>query len=64
MKNYWKQIYEEGLGKTIYVPLKKSIDNSIKGKMNKILTIFTKLFYAIIAFAIAFLLFYVAYPFN
>lgn len=64
MKDYIRQVYEEGLGRSIYVPLKKKIDNKTKGSTNKFLTKLVKIIYGIIALAIAFLLFYVAYPFN
>ena len=64
MKEYIKQVYEEGLGRSIYVPVKKKIDKTTKGNTNKFLTKLVKFVYGIIALVIAFLLFYVAYPFN
>ena len=64
MKEYIKQVYEEGLGRSIYVPVKKKIDKKTKGNTNKLLTKLVKFEYGIIALVIAFLLFYVAYPFN
>lgn len=64
MKEYIKQIYEEGLGRSVYVPLKKKIDKKTKGNTNKFLTKSIKVIYGILALIIAFLLFYVAYPFN
>lgn len=64
MKEYIRQIYEEGLGRSVYIPIKKNIDKKTKGDKNKFLTKLIKIIYGIIAFIIAFLLFYVAYPFN
>ena len=64
MKSYIKQIYEEGLGKSIYVPLKKKIDRKTTGKTKEILLKLLKVIYMVIALFIAFLLFYIAYPFN
>ena len=64
MKDYVRQVYEEGLRRSVYVPLKKKIDKKTKGSTNKFLTNLVKIIYGIIALVIAFLLFYVAYPFN
>ncbi len=64
MKEYIKQVYEEGLGKTVYIPIKQKIDKNTKGSSNVILTKLIKIIYGIIALIIAFILFYVAYPFN
>lgn len=64
MKDYIRQIYEEGLGRSVYVPLKKIIDKKTKGSTNKFFTKLIKVIYGIIALVIAFVLFYVAYPFN
>ncbi len=64
MKSYIKQIYEEGLGKSIYIPLKKKIDKKTKGKTKKVLSKLLKIVYMGVALIIAFLLFYIAYPFS
>lgn len=64
MKGYINQIFEEGLGSTIFKPIKGQIDKHTKGNINKILTSILKFVYIILAILIAFCLFYVAYPFN
>lgn len=64
MKDYIKQIYEEGLGKSIYVPLKKMIDKNTNGGSNDFFTKLIKIIYGIFALIVAFILFYIAYPFN
>lgn len=62
MKGYIKQIYNEGLGLTLYKPAEQVI-NKIKNRIVKnILIILYKCIYFIVAITIAILLFLVTYP--
>lgn len=56
---YLKQIFYEGLGKTVYMPLKKIIDKKIKKeRLNSIITIILKVLYLIISIFLGLLYLY------
>lgn len=63
MKGYINQIFHEGLGSTLYTPIKKLIDKKTKGKVNKVITILVTIIYIALILLIAFGLFYVTFPF-
>jgi len=58
MKKYIDQIFYEGLGKTIYYPIEKKLNNISNKKITKIFTIIVKCLYFIFAILIAIMLFY------
>jgi len=63
MNIYIDQIYNEGLGKTVYTPIKKFIDNKIKKvKTNQILTLSLKIIYALLVISIGILYVYISWP--
>ena len=57
MKKYLDQIFYEGLGKTIYLPIEKLINKLAKKELKKKLILCTKFLYLIIALFIAIMLF-------
>ena len=62
MKEYMEQIYDEGLGLTIYKPVEKTI-NKIKNKgIKKALNLCYQIFYFVLAICIAVGLFFATYP--
>ena len=58
MKKYIDQIFYEGLGKTIYVPVENKIKNIKNEKLRNIFTVSVKCLYFVLAILIAFMLFY------
>jgi len=58
MKKYIDQIFYEGLGKSIYVPIEKLIDKITNKRVRKLFTIIVKCLYFVLAIFIAFMLFY------
>ena len=58
MKKYIDQIFYEGLGKTIYLPIEKLIKKINKETLKNRLIILTKIIYFVIALIIAIFLFY------
>ena len=58
-KKYTNQIYEEGLGASVFVPVNKAINSN---KKRKILSIGWKILYTSIALLIAALLFWLTFP--
>jgi len=58
MKKYLDQIFYEGLGKTIYLPIEKLINKINNKSFKNILIIFLKIMYFVIALVIAICLFY------
>jgi len=64
MNEYVRQFYYEGIGDIFFAKPKKLIDKKIKNKvLNKIVTIFLKIIYALFAISCGMALFYIAYPF-
>ena len=58
MKKFLDQIFYEGLGKTIYLPIERLINKINKESLKNRLITFTKIIYFLIALAIAICLFY------
>ncbi|MBE6154295.1 MAG: hypothetical protein E7163_01795 [Firmicutes bacterium] len=58
MKKYLDQIFYEGLGKTIYLPIEKLINKINNSLFKKRLIIFTKIIYFVVALTIAICLFF------
>ena len=58
MKKYIDQIFYEGLGKTIYVPLEKKIDRIKNKRVRNAFTVIVKCLYFVLAIFIAVMLFY------
>ncbi len=61
-KKYTTQIYEEGLGANVFVPVNNKINKTSNKKVKKILGISWKIFYTIIAILIAIILFLITSP--
>lgn len=64
MKNYINQIFEEGLGYSIYMPIEKIIKKKFSGSKKATLIFLAKLFYLVIAFLGVCILFYYGFPFK
>ena len=62
MKEYIKQIYDEGLGLTLYKPVEKKIKKIKVKELKKFLNYLYKAFYMILAIVISILLFLATYP--
>lgn len=63
MSVYIDQIFNEGLGKTIYLPIKKLIDRKIKkAKTNIVLTFIAKFIYLIFTLSIISVYIYSSWP--
>jgi len=62
MKEYVKQIYNEGLGLTLYKPVEIKIKKLKNDKVKTVLLNIYKFLYLIIAFVIAIILFWITYP--
>ena len=62
MKEYIRQIYEEGLGYVVFQPIKKYIDKNTKGEKKLVLNNILKVVYLIIALILTIVLFYVKFP--
>lgn len=58
MKKYIDQIFYEGLGKSIYLPVEKKINKISNKKVRKAFTIIVKCLYFMLAIFIAVMLFY------
>lgn len=58
MKKYIEQIFYEGLGRSIYLPIEKRINKINDVRLRNIFTIIVKCLYFIIALSIAIMLFY------
>ena len=58
MKKYIDQIYYEGLGKTIYVPVEKIINKIKNESVRKVFTFIVMCLYFVLAIFIAVMLFY------
>lgn len=58
MKKYIDQIFYEGLGRSIYLPVEKIINKINNDKLRNILTIIVKCLYFVLAISIAVVLFY------
>ena len=61
-KKYTSQIYEEGLGATVYVPVDDAIKSKKNQKAKKVLGISWKIIYTILAILMALLLFWLTFP--
>ena len=61
-KKYTKQIYEEGLGASVFVPVDEAIKSKTKKKTRKFLSLSWKIFYTILAILVAALLFWYNFP--
>ncbi len=59
MKEYINQIFYEGLGTSLYIPIENKIKKINNKKINKILIYFYKVIYFIVAIAIAVGIFYI-----
>jgi len=62
MKEYVKQIYNEGLGLTFYKPVDKIIKKIKNDTVKKILISIYSVLYLMIAFIISIMLFLFTYP--
>lgn len=62
MKSYIRQIYEEGLGATLYKPINNFLANHLKGKFRIVVKKVFKTLYFFIALLVAFLIFYATFP--
>lgn len=62
MKAYIKQIYDEGLGLTLYKPVENKIKKINSIKMKHILIKVYKVLYLLFAFSIAIVLYIITYP--
>ncbi|MBE6156428.1 MAG: hypothetical protein E7161_01645 [Firmicutes bacterium] len=62
MKEYVEQIYNEGLGLTIYKPIEHKIEKIKNSGIKKVLICLCKIFYLIFAIAISIILFLATYP--
>lgn len=62
MKEYFKQIYNEGLGLTIYKPVENKIQKLQNSKIKKIIIGIYKVLYFIFAIMISLALFLFTYP--
>lgn len=63
MNVYIDQIFNEGLSKTIYLPIKKLIDRKIKkAKTNIVLTFIAKFIYLIFTLSITSVYIYSSWP--
>ena len=60
-KKYTNQIYEEGLGASVFVPVDNAIKNNTK-KTRKVLSIGWKIIYTLLAVLVAALLFWLTFP--
>ena len=58
MKKYIDQIFYEGLGKSVYLPIESEINKINNVKLRKIVTIIVKSLYFLVAISIAIMLFY------
>lgn len=64
MKDYIRQIYEEGLGYTIYKPIENIIKKNFKGKMQNNIIILIKILYGLLVLGIFICLIYYKFPFK
>lgn len=62
MKEYIKQIYEEGLGLSVYKPIEKKIKKIKNIDLRKYLSNVYKVIYMLLAITISILLFIATYP--
>ena len=62
MKKYVEQIYNEGLGLTIYKPIANLIEKIKCSGLKRVLICLYKIIYLIFAIAISIILFLVTYP--
>lgn len=62
MKEYVKQIYNEGLGLTLYKPIEKVLKKIKNNNMKNMLLGVYKFLYMLLAIVIAVCLFLVTYP--
>lgn len=63
MKEYVNQIYNEGLGANLYVPLRNVINTKIDSKaIKKVFISIINVVYFIIAIAVSIFLFLITYP--
>lgn len=62
MKEYIKQIYDEGLGLSVYKPIEKKIEKIKNKDLKKTCSILFKAIYMLLAITISIILFLATYP--
>ena len=62
MKEYIKQIYDEGLGFSVYKPIEKKIKKIKNKDLKKTCSILFKVIYMLLAIMISIILFLATYP--
>lgn len=62
MKEYIKQIYDEGLGLSVYKPIEKKIKKIKNKELKRYCSILFKVIYMLLAITISIILFLATYP--
>lgn len=64
MHSFFNQVYNEGLGASIYLPIENLINKLNNKHLAKVLIIIWKAIYLLLLLLTASILFYISYPFK